>query len=315
MKCYGERVKFVLTGKTALVTGASVGIGRGLAKALAARGVTVAIAARRVAALDELAAEVSGAGHPRPVVLEADLSKRGVAAVLAARAVKSLGQVDILVNNAGASAVGSQFGAGDNGDMRELFELNYWSPLALIQALVPAMRQRRDGAVVNVTSLSGVAPWVFTGHYSSTKAALSLASQTLRLELNELRGAARLAAFTGDAEAVKAIEERARRIDAELGPLRSRAMEDPSSLPDFEALARAARLLVVHAQSIAALRRDLGTASAVAAAAQAEPYATQAVASRVLPALAILAGVAIAGYGYFETYGWPKWLSDLRPDT
>ena len=187
MKCYGERVKFVLTGKTALVTGASVGIGRGLAKALAARGVTVAIAARRVAALDELAAEVSGAGHPRPVVLEADLSKRGVAAVLAARAVKSLGQVDILVNNAGASAVGSQFGAGDNDDMRELFELNYWSPLALIQALVPAMRQRRDGAVVNVTSLSGVAPWVFTGHYSSTKAALSLASQTLRLELNGSR--------------------------------------------------------------------------------------------------------------------------------
>ena len=103
--------------------------------------------------------------------------------------------------------------------------------------------------------------------------------ETLRLELNELRGAARLAAFTGDAEAVKAIEERARRIDAELGPLRSRAMEDPSSLPDFEALARAARLLVVHAQSIAALRRDLGTASAVAAAAQAEPYATQAVAA------------------------------------
>lgn len=173
----------MLTGKTALVTGASVGIGRGLAKALAARGVTVAVAARRVAALNELAEEIARAGHPRPVVLEADLSKRGVAAVLAARAVKALGQVDILLNNAGASAVGSQFGAGDNDDMRGIFELNYWSPLALIQALVPAMRQRRDGAVVNVTSLSGVAPWVFTGHYSSTKAALTLASETLRLEL------------------------------------------------------------------------------------------------------------------------------------
>lgn len=76
--------------------------------------------------------------------------------------------------------------------------------------------------------------------------------ETLRVELNEVRGAARLAAFTGDAEALKAIEERARRIDAELAPLRSRAMEDPSSMPNFEALAHSARLLVVHAQSIAA---------------------------------------------------------------
>ena len=177
-------MKFVIKGKKALVTGASVGIGRGLAKALAARGVTVAIAARRVAALHELAEEITRAGQPRPVVLEADLSKRGVAADLAARAVKALGQVDILFNNAGANVVGSQFGAGDNDDMRGIFEINYWSPLALIQALVPAMRQRRDGAVVNVTSLAGVAAWVFTGHYSSTKAALSLASETLRLELN-----------------------------------------------------------------------------------------------------------------------------------
>jgi diguanylate cyclase (GGDEF)-like protein len=103
--------------------------------------------------------------------------------------------------------------------------------------------------------------------------------ETLRVELNEVRGAARLAAFTGDPEALKAIEERARRIDAELGPLRSRAMEDPLSMPNFEALANSARLLVVHAQSIAVLRRDLGTAAALAAAAQAEPYATQAVAA------------------------------------
>ena len=177
-------MRFVLENKRALVTGASVGIGRGLAKALAARGVRVAVAARRVAALDELAEEIARAGHPRPVVLEADLSRRGAAADLAARAVTALGQVDILFNNAGASVVGSQFGAGDNDDMRGIFEINYWSPLALIQALVPAMRQRRDGAVVNVTSLSGVTAWVFTGHYSSTKAALSLASETLRLELN-----------------------------------------------------------------------------------------------------------------------------------
>ncbi len=176
-------MKMTLLNKRALVTGASVGIGRALATALAGRGVAVAIAARRTAALEELAGEIAGAGHRRPAVLGVDLGKRGAAADLAARAVAALGHIDILINNAGANIIGSQWAAGDSDPARELFELNYWSPLALIQALVPDMRRRKEGAVVNVTSLAGIAAWVFTGHYSSTKAALSLASDTLRLEL------------------------------------------------------------------------------------------------------------------------------------
>jgi len=177
-------MKMILEDKRALVTGASVGIGRAVARALAERGVAVAVAARHTSALEELAGEVAGAGHPRPVVLAADLARRGAAADLATRAVAALGRIDILVNNAGASATGSQWEAGDGETARQLFELNYWSPLALIAALVPAMRRRKDGAVVNVTSLSALTPWVCTGHYSSTKAALSLASETLRLELH-----------------------------------------------------------------------------------------------------------------------------------
>jgi short-subunit dehydrogenase len=143
----------------------------------------MAIASRRTAALVELADEIARAGHTRPVVLAADLGKRGAPADLARRAEAALGQVDILINNAGAGILGSQWAVGDDEAARELCELNYWSPLALIQALVPAMRRRRDGAVVNVTSLAAVSPYVFTGHYSSTKAALSLASETLWLEL------------------------------------------------------------------------------------------------------------------------------------
>jgi short-subunit dehydrogenase len=176
--------KMNLQGTRGLLTGASVGIGRALAHALAARGVTLAIASRRTEALAELTDEIARAGHPRPVVLGVDLTRRGEAAGLAKRAEAELGRVDLLINNAGANVLGSQFGAGDDDAMRALFELNYWSPLALIQALVPAMRARGHGAVINVTSLAGIAPWVFTGHYSSTKAALSLATETLRLELN-----------------------------------------------------------------------------------------------------------------------------------
>ena len=174
---------FVVSGKRALVTGATGGFGRGFTRALAARGVTVAISARQESALNELADEIAREGHPRPLVLAADLGVAGNAADLAVRAERALGQVDILFNNAGANVVGTQFAVGDDDAARRLFEINYWSPLALIKALVPPMRQRGDGAVLNVTSLAGVAAWVFTGHYSSAKAALSLATDTLRLEL------------------------------------------------------------------------------------------------------------------------------------
>jgi short-subunit dehydrogenase len=175
--------KVTLRGKRALVTGASAGIGRAIALELAGRGVVMAIAARRMDALETVANEIAKAGYSRPVVLPVDLAKRGAAADLAKRAEAALGQVDILINNAGVGMLGSQWVVGDSDAARELCEINYWSPLALIQALVPAMRQRKDGAVVNVTSLAAVAPYVFTGHYSSTKAALSLASETLWLEL------------------------------------------------------------------------------------------------------------------------------------
>ena len=99
--------------------------------------------------------------------------------------------------------------------------------------------------------------------------------ETLRLELNEVRTAARLAAWTGDATALQTIEKRAAGIDVQLGFLKERA-SDAAALPTFESMNRAARLLVVHAQSIAALRRQQGSARALAAAGEAEELATQA---------------------------------------
>jgi len=89
-----------LKNKTALVTGASVGIGRGIAKALAAEGVKLAISARRADKLQEVADEIVAAGGHRPVIIESDLYPEDAAAKLTAAAIQGLGHVDILVNNA-----------------------------------------------------------------------------------------------------------------------------------------------------------------------------------------------------------------------
>jgi short-subunit dehydrogenase len=172
-----------LGGKTALVTGASSGIGWELATVLGARGVRLAISARRTERLEELGEAVARNGGARPAVLPADLSVRGTAKDLAEKAVAALGRVDVLVNNAGSGVGGLQWIVGDRDEGRETFELNLWSPLALIQQLVPPMRERGFGAVANVTSIAQVVTWAGLGHYNASKAALAMATETLRLEL------------------------------------------------------------------------------------------------------------------------------------
>jgi short-subunit dehydrogenase len=170
-------------GRRVLLTGASSGIGRELAQELAARGAVLALAARREERLAELAAEVEAGGAPRPAVLPVDLARRGAAAELAERALGALGRVDVLVNDAAGGIQGLVWVVGERDEARALMELNYWSPLALIAALVPAMRERGSGAVVNVTSMSKVSPFPALGHYCASKAALGIATEALRMEL------------------------------------------------------------------------------------------------------------------------------------
>jgi short-subunit dehydrogenase len=166
-----------------LLTGASSGIGRELAGALAGRGARLAIAARRRPLLDEVAGGIAAGGRPRPHVLEADLARRGAATELADAAREALGGVDVLINNAGGGVGGAIFSIGDRDQAREAMEVNFWSPLALTAALVPAMRERGRGAVVNVTSGAQVMTWPGFGGYAATKAALGTATETLAMEL------------------------------------------------------------------------------------------------------------------------------------
>jgi short-subunit dehydrogenase len=174
-----------ISGSRVLLTGASSGIGRELAKLLAARGAALAISARRRSLLESLAAEIAATGQEPPVVIEADLSRRGAARALAAEAEQALGGVDVLVNNAGGGVGGTIAAIGDRDEGREAFEINYWSPLALVNALAPAMTERRSGAVVNVTSMAQVTSWIGFGGYAATKAALGLATETLAMELSD----------------------------------------------------------------------------------------------------------------------------------
>jgi len=142
-----------LAAKTALVTGASTGIGRGIALALAAEGVQVAIAARRVGLLEELAAEIVGKGHARPVVIGCDLYAEDAAVTLAGAAVQGLGHVDILVNNAGGSRSFKELHVSEER-WQEAITLNFHRPRQLADALVDGMIARGWGRIINITGKS-----------------------------------------------------------------------------------------------------------------------------------------------------------------
>lgn len=150
---YSYGMDMQLNGKTALVTGASVGIGRAIAKALAAEGVRVALAARRADALAQLADEISTSGAPKPLVITSDLYAEDAATQLAAQAQAGLGQVDILVNNAGGSRAFKDLHVSEAA-WQEAMTLNFHRPRQLADALIDGMVARRWGRIVNITGKS-----------------------------------------------------------------------------------------------------------------------------------------------------------------
>jgi uncharacterized protein len=174
---------YELREKRVLITGASSGIGWALAKAFADEGAELVLAARRRDRLDRLAGEIEAAGGRRPLAITADLSVRGNAATAARQILERLDGIDVLVNNAGGAVGGSLWAVADRDEARDDFEVDFWSPLALIGAFVPGMRRRGHGSVVNVTSLRQVVAWPSFGQNAAAQAALAQATETLRLEL------------------------------------------------------------------------------------------------------------------------------------
>lgn len=139
-----------LQGKTALVTGASAGIGRAIAKGLAAEGVRLCIAARRRGLLEELAREIAAAGGPPPQVATVDLMEKSEPQRLAQEAIKGLGQIDILVNSAGGSARERWIDAPDEKWL-DAMTFNFTQIRRLTLTVVPDMIKHRWGRIINIT--------------------------------------------------------------------------------------------------------------------------------------------------------------------
>jgi len=140
----------MLKGKTALVTGVSAGIGRAIAKALAAEGVRLCIAARRRALLEEVANEIVAAGGLQPQIATVDLMKDDEPQKLADEAVKGLGKIDILVNAAGGSREINWMEAPDDKWL-ETMTLNFTQIRRLTLAVVPHMIEHKWGRIINIT--------------------------------------------------------------------------------------------------------------------------------------------------------------------
>ena len=130
-----------LKGKTALVTGASMGIGRAIAKGLAAEGVRVCVAARRRALLEELAREITAAGGTKPGIVEIDVMPEGAPQRLAQEVLGHLGEVSILVNSAGGSRPAVEIDAPE-AEWSDVMTLNFVRVRQLTHALLPGMINR-----------------------------------------------------------------------------------------------------------------------------------------------------------------------------
>jgi len=141
-----------LIGKTALVSGASQGIGRAIATGLAREGAHVALAARRKSLLDQLAGEIEEAGGRRPAVIEADLYDPETPGRLAAAAKQQLGRIDILINAAGGSRP-MPFESGVD-KWEEGMMVNFFRLRELSHAVIPGMIENRWGRIVNLTGSS-----------------------------------------------------------------------------------------------------------------------------------------------------------------
>lgn len=172
--------------RTALVTGASRGIGAAIARGLAERGYDVALndIERQKEALEKVAADIRGMGRRAELCL-ADVSDRAQVEAMAQQALEALGRVDAVVNNAGILIAGEVDGLPE-ASWDAVMDVNAKGSFLVIQALLPSMKRRRYGRIVNIASIGGKHGAPGQAHYSASKAAVMGFSRVLAQEVGPL---------------------------------------------------------------------------------------------------------------------------------
>src|SRR5579862_4057291 len=166
---------------TWFITGCSTGLGRALAAAVLDRGDNAIVTARDLATVRDLAA-----AHPdTALAVSLDVTQAAQAAAAVRAAHERFGGIDVLVNNAGYG-YRAAVEEGDDADVQRLFATNFFGPVTLIKTVLPGMRARRSGAIVNVSSIGARRTPEGSGYYSAVKAALEGMSGSLRKELAPL---------------------------------------------------------------------------------------------------------------------------------
>ena len=163
------------------ITGVSSGLGRAVAMAALRLGDHVAGTLRREE--DRIAFEALAPGLAHGYLL--DVTDHDAVHDTAKRIETDLGPIDILVNNAGYGLVGA-IEEASMAEIRAQFDVNFFGAVAVIQAALPSMRARRAGRIINITSVSGLAPWLGTGIYGASKFAMECIGQTLAEEVGPL---------------------------------------------------------------------------------------------------------------------------------
>lgn len=173
---------FDLTGKVALVTGGSKGIGQAVARGLAQAGADIVINSRNSEEMEEAMTSILDGTDRKGQCIVADLFKRDDTVRLAHEALETMGRVDILVNNAGTNIADPVDEIKDD-DWSLLMELNLTAPMVLVRALAGQMKERQWGRIVNISSIFGLCAKEARGSYSATKAGLIGITRTMAQDL------------------------------------------------------------------------------------------------------------------------------------